>query len=202
MEDAFQSSDLVHFTTGCRDADRLQLKGEKEPDQKQELSLLQTTKGCIWDLLQHTNGLLQTPFLASFHTIPVHRPCKRNSFKITPCSNVNTRDSGRAGLLFTNLKDSDSLLTKSWSASFEPPLIWQFTKLVSRSSKGNRVIFIPCMWSLGAGWLPHGEHRVPGMSRDSTLTLRLVGAVAVALYCHLVARCLIYIFIFYVTAAK
>lgn len=33
-------ADLVHLAAGCGDADRVQLYGEKEPDQKQEVALL------------------------------------------------------------------------------------------------------------------------------------------------------------------
>lgn len=71
-EDAFQSLDLVHFSTGGGDAGRLQLQGEEEANQKQELAFIWTTKICLRGLLQQLNGLVQAPFLASFHIIPVH----------------------------------------------------------------------------------------------------------------------------------
>lgn len=51
-------TDLVHFTTGCGDVDHLQLHGDEEPDEKQEVALLHTVKLRLGDLPQQLDGLL------------------------------------------------------------------------------------------------------------------------------------------------
>lgn len=67
-----RGTNLVRLATGCGDADRVQLHGEEESDQQQEVVvLLQPAERLVWKLSQQLVGLLQAALLASFRGTPV-----------------------------------------------------------------------------------------------------------------------------------